>query len=53
MNKYNLEYIVNGRKVELRDITMEQAEEFIKRLPVENESSLQLRQIKKDEGEER
>ena len=53
MNKYNLEYVANGRKVELKDITMEQAEEFIKSLSEERESALHLRQIKKDEGEER
>lgn len=51
--KYNLEYTVNGRKVELRDITMQQAEEFIKGLPKENESSLILRQIKEIDEEER
>ena len=51
--KYNLEYTVNGRKVELRDITMQQAEVFIKGLPKENESSLILRQIKEIDEEER
>lgn len=53
MKKYNLEYVVNDRRIELRDITMEEAEEFIKGLPKENESSLRLRQIKEFDEEER
>ena len=52
MNKYNLVYESNGKKVELRDITIEQAKEFIENLPKEKENSLQLKK-NKNEGEER
>lgn len=51
MKKYNLEYTANGKTIVLKDVTLQEAQEFINRLKKENESSLQLRQIKKDEEE--
>lgn len=52
MKKYNLEYCANGEIIKMKNITMAQAEEFIKGLPTVNESSLILKEIK-DKEEER
>ena len=52
MKKYNLEYSANGQIIKMKNITMEQAENFIKGLPTVNKSSLILKEIK-DKEEER
>ena len=52
MKKYNLEYSANGQIIKMKNITMEQAEEFIKGLPIVNESSLILKEIKEIEKEQ-
>lgn len=51
MKKYNLEYEANGKRTELKNITMQEAESFIRNLEKEHESSLHLKQINDDEEE--
>lgn len=53
MKKYNLEYSANGQIIKMKNITMEQAENFIKGLPSVNESSLILKEVKEIDEEER
>ena len=53
MKKYNLEYFANGQIIKMKNITMAQAEEFIKGLPSVNESSLILKEVKEIDEEER
>ena len=53
MKKYNLEYSANGQIIKMKNITMEQAEEFIKGLSAVNDSSLILKEVKEIEEEER
>lgn len=53
MKKYNLEYSANGQIIKMKNITMEQAENFIKGLPNTSESSLILKEVKEIEEEER
>ena len=47
--KYNFEYEVNGKKTILKNVTLKQINEFIKKLKKEKESSMQFKRIKDEE----
>lgn len=48
--KYNLNYEANGKRVELKNITPEQMQEFLEKLERKDESSLHIKRV--DEKEE-
>jgi hypothetical protein len=50
--KYNLSYEAEGRKVELKNITPEQMQEFLEKLERKDESSLHIKRVD-DREEER
>jgi hypothetical protein len=50
--KYNLSYEAEGKKVELKNITPEQMQEFLEKLEPKNESSLVIKRVD-DREEER
>lgn len=49
MIKYNFEYEANGEKIELKDVTLEEINEFIKKLKAEKESSIKFKRIEEKE----
>jgi hypothetical protein len=50
--KYNLSYEADGKKVELKNITPEQMQEFLEKLECKDESSLVIKRVD-DREEER
>lgn len=50
--KYNLSYETNGKRVELKNITQEQMQEFLEKLERKDESSLIIKRVE-DREEER
>lgn len=48
MNKYNLEYETNGKKIILKNITQEQVREFLKTLKREEESTLKVKRFEEE-----
>lgn len=48
MNRYNLEYEANGERIELKNITQAQLQEFLKTLKKEEESSLYVKKISEE-----
>ena len=50
--KYNLSYEADGKRVELKNITPEQMQEFLEKLERKDESSLHIKKVD-DREEER
>lgn len=50
--KYNLSYEADGKRVELKNITQEQMQEFLEKLERKDESSLVIKRVD-DREEER
>lgn len=51
--KYNIEYKANGKIIEKKNLTREEAREFIDSLEVENESELKVKRVDDIKEEER
>ena len=49
-NRYNFEYDVDGQKILLKNVTMEEINKFLEDMKTEKDSSMHLKKV---EGEER
>ena len=45
MIKYNFEYEANGKKIELKNVTLEEINEFVKTLKAEKDSSIKFKRV--------
>lgn len=43
--KYDFEYEANGKKTELKNVTLEEINEFIKKLKAEKESGMKFKRV--------